>query len=117
MNQTWHKCYPMNQDQWLYWRKNGIGSSDAPAILGTSPWTTPFQKWEEKVFGKQETKINSSMQRGKDLEEPARIQFEKLMNTSVFPVNVENKRTFWMRASLDGIDPIWENYGGNQMSK
>lgn len=102
MNQTWRKCPEMDEQQWLDWRNQGIGSSDAPAILGISPWTTPFQKWEEKVFPVRK-ESNSAMERGKALEEPARQEFERLMNCSVFPLNVENTKDSWLRASLDGI--------------
>jgi putative phage-type endonuclease len=33
-------------------RKKGIGSSDLSAIVGTSPYTTWQEKWEEKALGK-----------------------------------------------------------------
>ena len=36
-------------EEWLDWRKKGIGSSDAPIIMGVSPWKTPFELWEEKT--------------------------------------------------------------------
>lgn len=34
--------------QWLAWRRQGIGASDIAAILGLSPWATPFSVWAEK---------------------------------------------------------------------
>ena len=30
-------------------RRNFIGGSDAPAIMGVSPWDTPYTCWEKKV--------------------------------------------------------------------
>lgn len=39
----------MTREQWLKARKQGIGSSDAGAILGLNQWRTPFQVWQEKT--------------------------------------------------------------------
>lgn len=33
---------------WLEARKDGLGASDAAALLGLSPWKTNVQLWEEK---------------------------------------------------------------------
>ena len=95
----------MNHQQWLEWRRQGIGSSDAAAIMGVSPWKTPLQVWEDKVLGTSEQLENSAMTRGKELEEPARQLFEKMMDVVVFPQNIVNPQTSWLRASLDGLDP------------
>lgn len=93
----------MDQQQWLNWRRGGIGSSDAAVIVGVSPWRTPYQIWEEKLFGICEQFENSAMTRGKELEETARRQFEELMGIVVFPKNMVNPDTDWLRASLDGM--------------
>ena len=34
--------------EWLEARKDGLGASDAAALLGLSPWKTNVQLWEEK---------------------------------------------------------------------
>lgn len=34
---------------WLRQRRKGIGSSDAPIVLGASPWRSRFDLWAEKV--------------------------------------------------------------------
>ena len=34
---------------WLDMRKQGIGGSDAGAIMGYNPWTSPFALWMEKT--------------------------------------------------------------------
>lgn len=94
----------MDHQQWLEWRRGGIGSSDAPIIMGVSPWKTKYQLWEEKVFGFDNQEETPSMSRGKELEEVARREFEKLIGVGVFPRNVEHRDVSWMRASLDGID-------------
>jgi putative phage-type endonuclease len=35
--------------EWLRWRRSGIGASDLPAILGISPWASPFSVWADKL--------------------------------------------------------------------
>lgn len=35
--------------EWEAERKNGIGGSDAAAILGLSPWKSPLEVWQEKT--------------------------------------------------------------------
>jgi putative phage-type endonuclease len=41
-----------DQDQeWLEWRRQGIGGSDVAGILGISPWTTPYSVWLTKTAG------------------------------------------------------------------
>jgi putative phage-type endonuclease len=104
MNQAWLKCPDMNHAEWLEWRRNGVGASDAPAIMGDSPWTTRYQTWESKVFPKEEWGGNAAMERGKDLEPKARKAFESLMGIEAPALNVENKKNRWLRASLDGLD-------------
>ncbi len=34
---------------WLAWRRQGIGASDVPAILGLSRWASPWSTWADKV--------------------------------------------------------------------
>lgn len=38
----------VTHDEWLEQRKKGIGGSDAAAVLGISPWKTPYQLYMEK---------------------------------------------------------------------
>lgn len=55
--------------EWLELRRNGIGGSDAAAILGVSPWTTAVDVWEEKVTAKPETEPSVRMMWGRRLED------------------------------------------------
>ena len=94
----------MEHQEWLNWRRGGIGSSDAAVIMNVSPWRTPRQLWEEKVLGSDGQFENSAMTRGKELEPIARTWFEETMNVTVFPKNKTHAESSWIRASLDGID-------------
>lgn len=92
----------MNRQEWLDWRQGKIGASDAPAIMGVSPWQTPYQKWEEKVFGVKQ-KENPSMSRGIALESSALSWFENKMGIKL---NSQERLTHpsipYMIATLDG---------------
>ena len=41
--------YESNSQEWLDLRKTGIGGSDVGAIIGVSPWTSPFALWAKKL--------------------------------------------------------------------
>lgn len=36
-------------DAWHAWRAQGLGGSDVAAVLGISPWSSPYSLWAEKV--------------------------------------------------------------------
>lgn len=103
MTQVWRKVDDMSQEDWLVWRNKGLGGSDAPAIMGVSPWCTPYQKWEEKVFGKKQ-EDNACKKFGRDTEKSSRMEFEDLVGLKMNPCNVISVEYPWLRASLDGID-------------
>lgn len=103
MEQTWLKVPKMSHEEWLSWRKQGIGGSDAPAILEVSPWCTPYKKWLEKTSLFEE-KENRAMAYGRSTEEDSRREFEDLIQDNFFSINIEKKEIPWLRASLDGIN-------------
>lgn len=39
----------LTREEWLQWRNHGIGSSDAAAAVGKSPYTAPLALWLEKT--------------------------------------------------------------------
>lgn len=39
----------LTRDQWLRARRAGIGASEAAAIVGQSPWSSPYQVWLDKT--------------------------------------------------------------------
>lgn len=89
--------------EWKQFRKGTVGSSDAPAIMGVSPWSNPVKLWEEKIGIRDEPHMTERMLRGHDLEEEARYHFEKEMGITVMPATYLHEKHDWMSASLDGI--------------
>lgn len=88
--------------EWLRFRRSHIGASDAVTIMGLSPWKSPLELYEEKVF-EFEQQENKYMRRGKELEEHARECFESEKGIDVFPMVFESSQHDWMAASMDGI--------------
>jgi putative phage-type endonuclease len=92
-----------NTPEWLEMRKKYIGASDAPIIMGVSPWATPLQLWERKLNLCEEKTQTQAMKSGNDLEPIARENFEKIAGVSVVPKVIFHPRNKWMMASMDGI--------------
>ncbi len=90
--------------EWLEFRKNKIGSSDASIVMGVSPWKTKYKLWEEKVGLDSSCFLSFPMKRGIQLEEKARLNFEQMTGLFVLPDVIVHPKIEWMIASLDGID-------------
>ncbi len=91
-------------DEWHRWRRNGIGASDAPAIMGENPWRGPEEVLAEKL-GVARVWMNDRMARGIKLEPEARARYRDTVGRPVEPVCVQSRQYGWMRASLDGLSP------------
>lgn len=60
----------MSHEEWLDWRKKGIGGSDAGAICGMNPYTSPIKVFIEKTeHCTNESLENEAMRQGNDLEQ------------------------------------------------
>lgn len=98
-----------NTPEWHEFRRSRIGASDAPVILGVSPYKTPYQLYLDKVEGIEQVQ-NSAMKRGQELEGEARKAFEDMYEmlymdkVEVVPCVVQSDTYNWMIASLDGLD-------------
>lgn len=86
---------------WLDFRKNKIGASIAPIIIGVSPWQTRLQLWEQMMSDTQIQK-NKAMQRGNDLEPKARAWLSAKLSIDYQPVVVQRVEYPQIIASLDG---------------
>lgn len=86
--------------EWLALRRQHITATDAPVIMGVSPWKTPRDLFFEKVVGKEQQPRTWQQQRGIDLEPRARELFSIRTGIDVQPRVVVND---WQMASLDGL--------------
>ncbi len=90
-------------EAWLDWRRQGIGASDAPAIMGENPWKSPACLLRVKRGEATINLKNRAMERGIILEPEARKSYESKVGLRVHPLCLQSTKYEWQRASLDGI--------------
>ena len=90
---------PQGSPEWLAYRQTRRNASESAAVLGVSPWTTPYQLWLQKT-GRAEPKVTQAMQRGTDLEPAARTAYEEHTGLIMQPLVLEAGA---YSASLDGM--------------
>ena len=85
-------------------RRAFVGSSDAPAIVGLSKWTSPVQLWLEKVGLAPPREDNIAMELGRFLEPFVLSKFEEYMDEKVQDrqVVLSDPVRSWRVAHIDG---------------
>lgn len=91
-------------ESWHDWRNKGLGASEAPIVMGESPYQTPFQLWETKTKRKPPQATNFAMTRGNNLEKKARASFELTHDIEMEPMLAEYAPWPIARASFDGFN-------------
>jgi putative phage-type endonuclease len=89
---------------WHDFRSTHIGASDAPVIMGVSPWKTPEQLLHDKIKCDHNHVTAAHMQNGLDMEETVRKHFYNTFGMHIEPAIFVSDTHPWMMASLDGID-------------
>lgn len=59
----------LTHQQWLEYRKKGIGGSDAGAICGLNPYRTAMQVYHDKISEETESIDNEAMRQGREFED------------------------------------------------
>jgi putative phage-type endonuclease len=106
--------------EWLRWRHDGIGASEAAALMGQNPWRSTGALFAEKVapprFGAQRKQRpraavadlfgtgTTPTQRDNGLEAQARRLYRAQYGSAVAPICLVSTERPWQRASLDGAD-------------
>ena len=85
--------------EWLEYRRSRRNASETAAVMGLSPWSTPYQLWLEKT-GRASAKVTHAMQRGTELEPSARAAYEERSGLVMQPLVIEDGA---YSASLDGM--------------
>jgi putative phage-type endonuclease len=97
------KTLNMQEEEWLDWRRKGIGGSDAAPIMGFSKWKSPFQLYLEKV-GEAESQVDNEFAYwGNQLEELVAKEFTTRTGKKVHRNNtiLSHKDFPWMIANID----------------
>jgi putative phage-type endonuclease len=93
-------------EAWHEFRRSHIGSSDAPVVMGVSPYKTAAKLLEEKITGKSFQKEHAGMRRGKELEPEVLALVNNRFSLALEPAVFEHDEHKFMSASLDGYDPV-----------
>lgn len=98
-------------DEWLEMRRQYIGASDAPIIMGVNKFKISDGRkkdivmlWEEKLNIKTYSSKNANTQFGIKNEDKARDIYESMSYRLVLPRIVFHPEISFMMASLDGMD-------------
>lgn len=88
---------------WHAWRNQGIGASEAAAVLGEYPWKTRKRLLAEKCGLANGSFNSAAMAFGTATEPQARARYIAEIGTHVEPVCLQSTTHDWLRASLDGL--------------
>lgn len=95
----------MNRSEWLQWRRGGIGASDIAAILGISPWNSPWSLWADKCGLVVDDHETDEMIAGRWLELAVGPWFADVTGLTVAgeQAMITHGLYAWARATLDGL--------------
>ena len=102
----------LSREQWLRYRKQGIGGSDAGAICGFNPYRTAMQVYYDKTSDEIEDIDNEAMRQGRELEDYVVKRFTEETGKKVRRANTmfyDEDNTF-MLADVDRMI-VGENAG------
>ncbi|HOL16479.1 MAG TPA: YqaJ viral recombinase family protein [Bacillota bacterium] len=97
------KLSDLSHEEWLKFRKNGIGGSDAAAILGLDRYRSAFDVYAEKLGLKDEESDNEAMRQGRDLEDYVAKRFEEATGKRVRRRNgiLQHPEYSWLIGNID----------------
>lgn len=96
----------LSKEQWLQYRKQGLGGSDIASLLGLSKWKSALELWLEKTGQADEFSVeNEAMYWGNVLEPVIRTQFSELTGKPVVevPAILQHLDYPFMIANIDGL--------------
>jgi putative phage-type endonuclease len=94
----------MPYDEWLDWRKKGIGGSDASVVCGINRYRSPIELWMDKTNQIPYQEAGEAAYWGTQLEALVRAEFSKRTGIEVNPANqlLQSEEHPFMLANLDG---------------
>lgn len=78
----------LTREEWLRLRKTGIGGSDAGALCGLNPFSSPMKVYQDKTSEDIDTVDNEAMRQGRELEEYVARRFMEATGKKVRRSNV-----------------------------
>lgn len=77
----------MDKKEWLRYRKQGIGGSDAGAICGLNPYKTAMEVYQDKISDDMEEIDNEAMRQGREFEDYVARRFVEATGKKVRKAN------------------------------
>lgn len=95
----------LSYEQWLEYRKTGIGGSDASVVCGINKYRSPVELWLEKTGQLPYQETGEAAYWGTQLEPVVRSEFTKRIGIEVKLVKqlLQSEEHPFMQANLDGI--------------
>lgn len=95
----------ITREEWLKMRKSGIGGSDAGAICGLNPYSSPMNVYQDKTTDEISSIDNEAMRQGRDLEEYVAARFTEETGLKVRRSNkmYRSKEHPFMLADVDRL--------------
>ena len=102
----------MEKAQWLKYRKQGIGGSDAGAVCGFNPYRTALQVYQDKTTDETEEIDNEAMRQGREFEDYVARRFTEATGKKVRRANAMfyDEANPFMLADVDRM-VVGENAG------
>lgn len=102
----------ITREQWLEYRRSGIGGSDASTIVGLNPYSSPYSLFCDKMGALPEKEDTEAMRQGRDLEQYVAERWMERTGKRVKRNNTmwRSTRWPWMLADIDR-EVIGENAG------
>lgn len=95
----------MPYEEWLEYRKQGIGGSDAATVCGLNRYQSPLELWMEKTDQLSHQEAGEAAYWGTQLEDLVRTEFTKRTGIEVTQTYqlLQSKEHPFMLANLDGV--------------
>ena len=96
----------LSKEEWLNWRKKGIGGSDVSCLLGINKWKSEIELWLEKTKQTNEPPVeNEAMTWGTIMEPVIRKHFSEVTGKNVVELKamLQHPEYPFMLADVDGI--------------
>lgn len=96
----------LSKEEWLKWRKRGIGGSDVSCLLGINKWKSEIELWLDKTNQTNEPPVeNEAMTWGTIMEPIIRNHFAEVTGKTVVELKamIQHPEYPFMLADVDGI--------------
>lgn len=81
------KTISLSHEDWLGYRRKGLGGSDASTVCGLNPYSSKLTLWADKTGRLPEKEDNEAMRTGRDLEQYVASRFEEATGKRVHRKN------------------------------